>query len=417
MTRKSRLFTFFVLLGFGVFGFLPDTSIPLRFSQQLFSQSLVLLAVAVVFVKDFWIKAFVVWCFCSLIMVSMRYGSMNASIISRLDFMTVFIYALGYQCLANKVSYIGVRRIFTAIACLAFVQCGMMLLQFFDIWVIINPKFEGIAPSGFLGNSNLAGAFLALTIPAFLREKWVWGLPIILGFLLMSQSLGGILAGFIGIAFYVGAKNLAIKWDLAFVVFAVLVSIVIIGMPDTDKLRTVEIKGTCLSQKVDNLLDDLNVIDYGGILTGHTRLFHLFHIMDKMVLRKRNQAIGFYEKYKETMFGWGIGQFKVMYPIMQRMGNIYKEDRYPFHAPNLEKQAHNEYLQVLVELGLVGLAIVVFGLIGFYTRFTLNPKLSLLPFVGIIIACVNSGVHFLFHTTTAILVLTYMAIMERNSYA
>ena len=95
-----------------------------------------------------------------------------------------------------------------------------MVLQYFDIWILFKNMSEThYSVCGFLGNSNLAGAFLALTLPCFFRNKWKYGLFVIFPCLFLSKSLGGVLSGSIGSLFYISMLNHRFKYVfLSFIV-------------------------------------------------------------------------------------------------------------------------------------------------------------------------------------------------------
>ena len=57
---------------------------------------------------------------------------------------------------------------------------------------------------GIMANPNEASAFLALSLPAFLRKYWIWFLPFIFYGLICAKSFNGVLASGIGLIFYAG---------------------------------------------------------------------------------------------------------------------------------------------------------------------------------------------------------------------
>lgn len=75
-------------------------------------------------------------------------------------------------------------------------------------------------------------------------------------------------------------------------------------------------------------------------------------------------------------------------------------------------QAHNEYLQVLYEMGIIGLIPVLGYLITTFWQGIRNLKV-IIPLTAIVIIAVNSVYNFPFHVaTTALVAVTWMAIFH-----
>jgi len=60
---------------------------------------------------------------------------------------------------------------------------------------------------------------------------------------------------------------------------------------------------------------------------------------------------------KKPVFGWGLGTFPIVYPQFRT-----------FYTNFFVNQAHNDYLQLLVEMGLLGFATMVWFVVTLYTR-------------------------------------------------
>ena len=80
------------------------------------------------------------------------------------------------------------------------------------------------------------------------------------------------------------------------------------------------------------------------------------------------------------------------------------------------KQAHNEYLQIWVEHGAIGL-ILVLGFIASLIRkaWRCRTPIMYIAFLGFLVGILNSGVNFLMHTTMGALLIVYVAIMEKEA--
>lgn len=75
-------------------------------------------------------------------------------------------------------------------------------------------------------------------------------------------------------------------------------------------------------------------------------------------------------------------------------------------------QGHNEYLQVLYEMGIVGLIPAIMYLITTFWAGIKKPQ-ALIPLTAMVIIAVNSVYNFPFHVaTTALVAVTWMAIFN-----
>lgn len=60
---------------------------------------------------------------------------------------------------------------------------------------------------------------------------------------------------------------------------------------------------------------------------------------------------------KKPFLGWGLGAFPIVYPEFRS-----------FYTTLFVNQAHNDYLQLLVETGLAGFSIMVWFLVALFRR-------------------------------------------------
>ena len=84
--------------------------------------------------------------------------------------------------------------------------------------------------------------------------------------------------------------------------------------------------------------------------------------------------------------GWGLGTFPVVYPQYRS-----------FYTSKFVNQAHNDYVQVLVETGVVGFALVVWGMVVFFReafrKMDRAPALLRSPALAATVACTGLLVH------------------------
>jgi O-antigen ligase len=175
---------------------------------------------------------------------------------------------------------------------------------------------------------------IVLSMPAMLRQGWrlmaIFAAIIMIASLYLARSRGGI-AGFVVelalLAFYLGPK-LRLKqrglWLLGTVL--VLATALVLWLGADLMLARV------LSTRGDVELD---------LVTGRLRILH-----DSwpMFLQK-------------PLLGWGLGCFPISFPPFKT-----------FYTDKFVNQAHNEYLQVLIETGLVGFGIMLWALVALFRR-------------------------------------------------
>lgn len=85
-----------------------------------------------------------------------------------------------------------------AIACL--VQSSLCIVNYFgfryyewvtnflDMGIVWKRKHDALGSTGSLGNPNVAGAFLAITLPALFRPKWIYGIFLAANAILLTNS-------------------------------------------------------------------------------------------------------------------------------------------------------------------------------------------------------------------------------------
>ena len=278
--------------------------------------------------------------------------------------------------------------LFNALAIIGLVQSIFMILQFYDIWVLVQPRLPLHEPLELLGgwvkvavngyhhktdqsmlcmgltsNANMASSLLGLSFPAFLRRKWWWGIPLILTCLYLSNSLGGLLAvvgalivfGFVKIENVYARVGIATSLVLGFVGYV------------------------CVFESLDSLT------------SGSGRL-EMFKRCFQYLIAHR------------PFVGYGNGMFKFLYsPAMTALGLNNMQTNY----------VHNDLIQVWIEQGLIGFVCILGYGISIW-KHALKHKL-VLPLLGITIAAINCNVNFLFHTSVCVMALVYGALIERHS--
>lgn len=309
-------------------------------------------------------------------------------------FILAMMFIFFYQAVKNKLEVKYFNMVLNGICVIALLQVAMMIAQYFNWWLVIYPKGMVVKSAylnnfvmhlennynqykhfitGFFGNTNDTSAFLALVFPAFFRKKWLWGIPVIAIALLLAKSLGGIIAGFLVALYFIlsTAKKYRFKLTALWVVF-----------------------GAWAYNFIGNIQE---LISFSG------RLPIWKEVWQNMIIRK-------------PVIGWGLGQFQVDFPAIQKA--ISSPLLYEGAREGVRWRwttAHNDYIQLWAELGTIGIVIVL-GYIVCTISKGINIKLHAdkILFAGLIAGLSNAFVNFMFHTTTAVLFLVYLAMLEKG---
>lgn len=278
-----------------------------------------------------------------------HYGPM-----SYLAWRAVFNGCLWYYIVVKYLNMNKINMIYdTMIAC-AIIHVFMGMTQFLNIESLVKSPF----PVGLMANPIEFSALIVFCLPAFFREGRFWLIPIPFAGLIISGPFLGMASGIIGICFYL------------FMTYPERRKIMLVSLP-------IGIFSICL--------------------------FHYFFIDEPAVMvRVLAWKIGFAAFLEHWILGAGVGHWKALfYKIPMPGGN------------KVWLTAHNEYLQMLFELG-IGFAIILAGYL-FNIVKRMNFKTSILPITALIVIMVQSSANFVFHIApTAMIALTWMAILERT---
>ena len=348
--------------------FFSNKAMPFRIGKSLFLLWSMMFLISSTWIENKWIKWFIIW---SVIRTYLTYSGYG---FTTLQF--IFVGCLAYQAMVTYFKKTNnYNKILNTMCVLGIIQTTMLILQYNSIWLFLVPigiEFRTIIPgiiatsnaatgmNGFFSSNNMSGAFLALCLPAFFRGGWWFLTPLVGVGLWLAVALGGIMPAVFGtLLFFIiksyrinsVGKNMLILW--AYIVFVIIVII--------------------------------SGVDQGG---SQARLKAWGAIWDLMIKEK-------------FIFGWGVGLFKESFPALSTDHSQWM-------------RAHNEYLQVWVEHGLIGLLIVS----GFIIEILKNgfrlckDRIMLIALCGFIIGLLNMGVNFLMHTTGGVFLLVWGAMIE-----
>lgn len=351
--RKVAFYIALILL-FPILGYIPDSNIPLSINKAMLAEWLVLGFIALFFFRNKWLKLWVLWI--TLCMVT-RFNRF-----SYMEFNTILFYLLFFQLITTRLNKKSINLIYDIIVVIALIQLSMMFLQFFHIYKFYAVKkgLEGHL-AGVVGEIDSAGALLAISIPVFVRGRLKVFIPFLILGLYLARSLMPMISVIAGLMVYVSIK--LPKW----------------------RFRIIGLSVICF---LTYILKRENV---QSLLTGNGR-FDTWREMWKLILEK-------------PIKGWGIGHYRIVFPALD-LGILRPENKTAWFT------AHNEYLQMIVEEGIVGFFLGMEFIGSTIERYCRKMKDFAFPaFIGIVIALVNCMGHFLIHTVVGLIAIVYFGII------
>lgn len=362
-------------------GLLPTSSLPFRVGKEMVSEWVLIGFIISFVISNPFLKMFMLWL---LIRCITNYNQW-----AYIEFNTIFFYTLCFQIIVNKFNKQHLILFYNAVCVMALLQVLVMVLQYIGVWWVVVPMnykelewtiffkdsfaplyvsscfpfmpFKSCMFVGFMSHMNEAGALIALCFPFFMRKKWVYCIPVMIIGLLLGRSMGGIAPVFIVSLIWLIYKYGKKAFFVLIFLFVAFCSYIII---------------------FENIHD---------LITG-TQRFEVWKIIMKDIIPVKMFA------------GWGVGQFKILFPA------IHKTIANPLHA---FEQAHNEYLQAIVEYGLIGITFILGYVVLLFIKIWNHKTSLLMPLIlSMVVIFINSGVHFLLHTTTALLAITIVAVFE-----
>ena len=261
---------------------------------------------------------------------------------SLLHWMVIVMF---YQAALRSLDSMTVKRLLKAIAyagLLVMAYCVLQLLNLDQFFSDLGGK-KTVNMVGTIGNPSHLGSYLALLIPIFwLQEKRRWKVAAAAAAILcvISHSAGAIIALAGGALFYVCYRHPKQRVKALSLAFVALIGVLIFGR---------------------------EFISFNGRIEPWQEFYKFFQ--------------------QRPITGLGTGF----------IFEIAKE-------PKLEimrgwRHVHNEYFQVAIEQGLIGLGILIWGLVAVFKKFLSAPKtgLSICLASILVIMAINSLVNFTGH--------------------
>ena len=322
-----------------------------------------------------------------------------ATQITAVHFFALFLFFAVALVIVDSASRI--RRLTTVITVFGFIFAFFAILQSVLSPLKIYGIYEAAAPFGSFVNRHNFAAFMEMAsalplgllfVGAVSKDKrllYITAVALMGVSLLLSGSRGGLIAFLSGIIFLVllvtGTKNktqLALKLGLAVLLLVAVVGGAILVGGDTSLTRVAD---TAVS---------------GDLTTGRSNIWSV-----TLSVIKANMPLGA-----------GLGAFGVAYTPHDTMSGLERVE-----------QAHNDYLQVLADAGLVGLVIGGFFLFRLFVlgrealsvRNTYRRGIAFGAMAGVFAILVHSIFDFVLHITAiSVMFLVLLTLLEasRRSY-
>lgn len=283
-----------------------------------------------------------------------------------------FIVQIYLSCLAAyKISFFSKKQrkgLLVSICVLVVIQGIMIVLQYFNL----DPIFEHISGKGddtvaFSGSRNQAGLFFAVT------------LPIIIGIIpiLTPLSIFGLLASTTSSAFLGAMSGLMVCLVGLYNKTGLLISVLlIVAVTFIFYIKFENVSRTAFNERIELVKLSVKQVKEG-----------------KLIMKRNNV-----EKIvtAHPLFGYGLGNFKRYSPLTQHVfltpGNSHHYGR-----------AHNDYIEVLFEMGYLGFISIIACMINFFIKFFKANKTKLLwiSFSGLFAFSISACGIFTLHTAMA----------------
>lgn len=354
---KQRIAIFVIaLLAIPILGYIPDSNIPMSVNKCMLAEWLTLGFVALFFFKNKWHKAWALWIVMCMVMMFNR--------LSYIETNTIMFYMLFFQILANRLTDKNINLIYNGIAVIILIQFAMVVMQFFHIYrfYMLKPGYDALRHTpGVMGEINSGGALFAAGLPVFLRGKLKICIPLVIIGIFLCQSL----MPMVSVAFGAFVYTSIMFPRLRFYIF-----------------------GSAIVATVAYALKHDNI---SFLMTGNGRLETWKNIWSLIS--------------DKPIKGCGIGHFRVVFPAID-IAVFRKGSTVAWFT------AHNEFLQVICEQGIIGFGLMMGFICSTIERFMKKiTGVGLPALIGVIIILVNSTGHFVMHTTIGLIAITYFAII------
>jgi O-antigen ligase len=272
--------------------------------------------------------------------------------------------------LANNCQEIAARRLLTVLAICGLIVALFALVQYLTyhgkiywIWQALPSSF-----GSYVDHSHYAGLMemltpipfaMALTHGVRQHQQMLWtiGGMVMAATIFLSGSRGGMAAFAVQIVFFAGLLVSRRSWRTAWPLFAICLAIgAFVFYMDDGRV----------SKQIDSLRDP------------HSAVVSRLDVVKDLPKMVRDRPVA----------GWGLGVFPIVYPQYRS-----------FSTDLVVNQAHNDYLQALVETGILGFIFVLWFIVNLYRdgirNFRVNSRLATTRALACLVGCTGILVHSL----------------------
>ena len=358
---------------FVVFGIYNDQN--LFWAHCRIAEWSVLVFVSLFFIRNGWMKFFLLYSLFRMVLLFFQTPdplAQKAGASAFIYFYYFFLAAIMFQTLDDVIRKTHLEIIINGMAIIAAIQTIYIWFQHFgydpvfSAWVessnFIHMDVKNLVV-GTWAHTNFSGAYLACSVPLFLRRKLFWFVPVILVAIFWGRSWGATIACAFGIMIW--AIITQKPWIKGIIITVTMFLLFTYGVMFEQK-------------QFDFMKSD--------------RIQYIQPTIEMIKVR--------------PLTGWGQGQYKsAFYSISNKffMGNSGRG------------HAHFDILEYVFEMGFIGLLPVVGFLATLTIHFLKNiTLLSSLAFSGMVALLVNSCSTFVMHTPMFWIVLVYIIIIKKE---
>lgn len=290
----------------------------------------------------------------------------KAPYISLTCYMVLIAVAYIYACCLHMKSF---EFVISGVQLVFLLTFMILMLQFLGYDKLLNFARDEATFLGTIGNKMMTGSFL-LSLSPFLIIANIWYLIPVLCLALFLKSYGTVLILGLTISIYIFIKFKKIR----IMAVALVIAAFIICAPRVKAHLTGGGRITCWKKTVELML-------------------------------------------KRPLFGYGIGTYKVLFPVLgadYRYGKTMEWEYYGTKG-NLHcwRQAHNAFLQIGFEAGLVVLSVIIMYLAFLLYHLFITKRIDLVT--GIIVTILNMSIFFPTRMIQSVLLIVlFLAICEKE---
>ncbi len=241
---------------------------------------------------------------------------------------------------------------------------------------------DGVIRQGLLDNRNSLSAAFAFCLPAFFRPRWKWLIPFVLLGLVLAKSIGGVLAS-LPTLFYYTQQFVNKHWNISIMMSSVITQIIV--------CICIVLSGAILFTK------HVDVPNYKA----RWAVWNVYGEVNS-------------DKNHNQLLGIGLGHWKALFKREDvRRAVCRKADCSLPDVGVYYKQAHNEFIQLNFETGIIGTLIVLGFLVNVLcrVRHLSDPR----PVLALLAIIISAMVYFPFHIPTlALVIILWLALLERT---